>query len=192
MLHLSLTFLRLVCSEHSIAPPYTVWKRVKFCIDNLLLLIIAYKKRNVKCFFKSACSGKMPRNVPFDIANTSQSALTAHACVKAQIKDKNTKPDVFCVCLGIYRRNNCKKHLTICAFYEIMRSIKLSIQNNYTLPKRVRRCIECSEHTSLRNVRERWSMALEREWLQLTVEKFSREDAQKAELVSHTKIEFRR
>ena len=149
-----------------------------------------FKKREI--FFKSACSGKMPRNVPFDIANTSQSALTAHACVKAQIKDKNTKPDVFCVCLGIYGRNNCKKHLTICAFYEIMRSIKLSIQNNYTLPKRVRRCIECSEHISLRNVRERWSMALEREWLQLTVEKFSREDAQKAELVSHTKIEFRR
>ena len=52
-----------------------------------------FKKREI--FFKSACSGKMPRNVPFDIANTSQSALTAHACVKAQIKDKNTKPDVF-------------------------------------------------------------------------------------------------
>ena len=56
--------------------------------------------------------------------------------------------------------------------------------------KRVRRCIECSEHISLRNARERWSMALEREWLLQTVEKFSREDAQRAELVSHTKIEF--
>ena len=33
-------------------------------------------------------------------------------------------------------------------------------------------------------------MALEREWLLLTAEKFSREDAQRAELVSHTKIEF--
>ncbi len=53
MLHLSLTFLRLVCSEHSIAPPYTVWKRVKFCIDNLLLLIISQKFFLVKCFFKS-------------------------------------------------------------------------------------------------------------------------------------------
>ena len=33
-------------------------------------------------------------------------------------------------------------------------------------------------------------MALEREWLLLTAEKFSREDAQRAELVSHTKIEL--
>ena len=88
------------------------------------------------------------------------------------------------------KQNTFKKLLTISVFYEIMRSNKLSIQNNYTLPNRVRRCIECSEHISPRNVRERWSMALEREWLPQTAEKFSREDAQKAELVSRTKIEL--
>ena len=73
MLHLSLTFLRLVCSEHSIAPPYTVWKRVNFCIDNLLLLIIAYKKRNVKCFFKSILHMMIKRAEIF-----SQKVLTTH------------------------------------------------------------------------------------------------------------------
>ncbi len=89
-----------------------------------------------------------------------------------------------------YFQRIIKKLLTIGSFYAIISCVNLSIQNNYTLPYRVRRCIECSEHISPRNVRERWSMALEREWLLLTVEKFSREDAQKAELVSHIKIEF--
>ena len=41
--------------------------------------------------------------------------------------------------------------------------------------------IPCLEHTSLRKDTERKNMASEREWLPLTAEKFSREDALRAE-----------
>jgi len=39
----------------------------------------------------------------------------------------------------------------------------------------------CSEHTSLRSASAKESTASEKEWLQLTAERFLKEDAQKAE-----------
>ena len=50
MLHLSLTFLRLVCSEHSIAPPYTVWKRVNFVLT-ICYSSLSHKKTRMSILF---------------------------------------------------------------------------------------------------------------------------------------------
>ena len=50
MLHLSLTFLRLVCSEHSIAPPYTVWKRVNFVLT-ICYSSLSHKKTDLSSVF---------------------------------------------------------------------------------------------------------------------------------------------
>ena len=52
--------------------------------------------------------------------------------------------------------------------------------------------IPCLEHISLRKDTEKRNTALEREWLPLTVERFSREDALKAEqdsLINHYSYE---
>ena len=45
----------------------------------------------------------------------------------------------------------------------------------------LRRCTECSEHTSLKSAREKRNTASEREWEPQTVETFWREDALRAE-----------
>ena len=55
MLHLSLTFLRLVCSEHSIAPPYTVWKRVNFVLTICYSSLSHKKQRMSSVFLKVFC-----------------------------------------------------------------------------------------------------------------------------------------
>lgn len=48
-----------------------------------------------------------------------------------------------------------------------------------------RRYKKCSEHTNPKSVTEKWSTASEKEWRPLTEEKFSKEEEQREEHVSH-------